>query len=338
LASQINHQSANCLIAGADGVHRRVDQFVAAALAPERSRSQVGRMIKAGLITVNGTRVRASDILRLGDRVEIAADVPPEPPTSHNGTTQELADRINVLFSDAEILAVNKPAGIPVHPSPGHPDSTLADALIARYPDLAVASADGLMRAGIVHRLDKDTSGVLVVARTLFTRMSLSQQFKDRTVTKVYLAIARGRVTRDRFTVAQALGRHPTERKRISIHSRKPREAMTEFSVLQRFELEGSLLTLLSARPHTGRTHQIRVHLAAAGHPCLGDELYGGKSKSRWARKGQALHALALAITHPRNGQRLEFIAPLPADITELLAAGGVEFGPSTIRRWIDEV
>ena len=325
---------------GADHDYRRLDQFVAAALGPERSRSQVGRMIKAGLITVNGTAVRASCAIRPGDRVEIASPVPREPaPASRFEAAQASAyGAPEVLFSDAELLVVNKPAGMPVHPSPGHPDSTLADALMARFPDLAaMAEPDGLMRAGIVHRLDKETSGVMVVARTPFARMALSQQFKDRSVSKVYLAIVRGIIAHDRFTVARPLGRHPTERKRMSIRSHRAREAHTEFFVLHRFAVSANPVTLLKARPQTGRTHQIRVHLAASGHPCLGDALYGGgKISSGWSRGGQALHALALTISHPRTGERLEFIAPLPDDITRFLTAGGLAIGPPVIRRWID--
>jgi len=177
----------------------------------------------------------------------------------------------------------------------------------------------------------------MVVARTPFMRMALSQQFKERGVSKVYLAIVRGSPVHDRFTVAYPVGRHPTERKRMSIRSRRPRQARTEFFVLYRFAAGAGPLTLLKARPQTGRTHQIRVHLAASGHPCLGDALYGGgKGNSGWSRGGQALHALALTVTHPRTGARLEFIAPLPDDISRFLTAGGLAIGPSTIRQWID--
>jgi 23S rRNA pseudouridine1911/1915/1917 synthase len=339
--SQLHHRFAHLLVVGADDGYRRVDLFVAAALAPERSRSQVARMIKAGLVTVNGAAVRASCAIRPGDRVEIFSPAPHQSTQlSQIGTAPPVAgSTVEVLFSDAELLVVNKPAGMPVHPSPGHPDSTLADELVARFPDLALmAEPDGPMRAGIVHRLDKETSGVMVVARTPFARMALSQEFKDRNVSKVYLAIVPGIVARDRFTVARPLGRHPTERKRMSIRSRTPRDAQTEFFVLHRFAVREEPVTLLKARPQTGRTHQIRVHLAASGHPCIGDVLYGGKTHSGWSRGGQALHALALALKHPRSGVQLEFVAPLPCDIARFLSAGGVTIGPSTLRRWIDWV
>jgi len=296
-------------------------------------------MIKAGLITVNGTATRASCAIRPGDRVEIASLAPGRAAEAARfGTPQTAAvSGLEVLFSDEELVAVNKPAGMPVHPSPGHPDSTLAHVLLARFPEVAAtAEPDALMRAGIVHRLDKETSGVMVVARTPFARMALSQQFKERLVNKIYLAIVRGIAARDRFIVDSPLGRHPTERKRMSVRSHKPRQAHTEFLVLYRFAARQNPVALIRARPQTGRTHQIRVHLAASGHPCLGDALYGGKGDSGWGRKGQALHALALTITHPRSGERLEFIAPLPDDFERFLTTGGLAIAPSVIRQWID--
>jgi 23S rRNA pseudouridine1911/1915/1917 synthase len=296
-------------------------------------------MIKAGLITMNGRPARASCPIRPGDRVEIVHPVPGQPAEAARfGTAQTAAaGGLEVLFSDEELVTVNKPAGMPVHPSPGHPDSTLAHVLLTRFPELAaMAEPDAVMRAGIVHRLDKETSGVMVVARTPFARMALSRQFKDRTVSKVYLAIVRGIVAHDRFIVDSPLGRHPTERKRMSVRSHRPREAHTEFLVLRRFTAPENPLTLLRAQPRTGRTHQIRVHLAASGYPCLGDVLYGGKSSAGWTRKGQALHALALTITHPRSGERLQFTAPLPDDFDKLLTVGGVAIGSSILRQWID--
>jgi 23S rRNA pseudouridine1911/1915/1917 synthase len=316
----------------------RLDQFVAAALTPEYSRSQAARMIKRGCVTLNGAPSRAAAALRRGDRVAITpAPAPPSLPPP------ESAPAIDVMFADAELIVVYKPAGMTVHPAPGNPHSTLVDALLARFPELAaMAEPDGVMRPGIVHRLDKETSGVMVVARTPFARTALSRQFKDRTVRKIYLAIVRGVVARDRVTIARPLGRHPTERKRMSVRSRNPRDAVSHVTVIHRFADRDAPATLVRVRPETGRTHQIRVHLASIGHPCLGDPLYGGgTSATRGTDRAdgvnfdrQALHALALTLTHPRSDERLEFIAPLPLDIAAYLAAHALDTSASTINQW----
>jgi 23S rRNA pseudouridine1911/1915/1917 synthase len=319
----------------------RLDVFISAQLAPEYSRSQIARMIKAGLVTVGGTPARAASAVRAGDVIAIAT---PPKPLPHQSTGA--APEIEVLFADEELIVVNKPAGMTVHPAPGHPDATLVDALLARFPELAtMAEPDGVLRPGIVHRLDKETSGVMVVARTPYARMALSKQFKDRTVRKTYLAIVRGVLARDRVTIARAIGRHPTERKRMSVASHTPREATTHVIVLHRFKPDAhseTAATLVRVRPETGRTHQIRVHLASIGHPCLADSVYGGGYRNA-ARDGaqtgferQALHALELTISHPRTGRRMEFIAPLPADFAGFLSAHGVEPTEAAVRRWID--
>jgi 23S rRNA pseudouridine1911/1915/1917 synthase len=329
----ISGHSLRTLVVNAPHQTMRLDQFVAGAMAPEYSRSQVARMIKAGLVTVNGSPARASASLRAGDRVEIAP-----PPQAATPPPSESAPAIDIIHSDAELIVVNKPAGMTVHHAPGHPDGTLVDALLARFPELAaMAEPDGVMRPGIVHRLDKDTSGVMVVARTQFARTSLARQFKDRTVRKVYLAIVRGVVSPDRMTIARPLGRHPLERKRMSVSSRHPREALSHVGVLRRFP-GTSPATLVWGRPETGRTHQIRVHLASAGHPCLGDPLYGRTKMGIDAAAfgpGQALHALALAINHPRTDERLEFVAPVPEGMALFLAARGVAADANALRVWI---
>ncbi|MBI3759471.1 MAG: RluA family pseudouridine synthase [Deltaproteobacteria bacterium] len=331
---------AQLLIAGPEHERMRLDQFVAAALTPEYSRSQAARMIKAGCVTVNGLHTRAAAAVRLGDRVAITPPAAPlivAPPG--------LAPDIDVIFADDELIVVNKPAGMAVHPSPGNEHSTLVDALLARFPELAaMAEPDGIMRPGIVHRLDKQTSGVMVVARTPFARTALSRGFKDRTVRKIYLAIVRGIVARDQVTIALPIGRHTTERKRMSVRSRTPRDAVSHVAVLHRFADESAPATLVRVRPETGRTHQIRVHLAAIGHPCLGDAVYGGANAAAVGQalsemagaifERQALHALALTITHPRAGQRLEFIAPPADDMARYLATRGVDMPGNTISRW----
>ena len=324
--------------AGAEHDRIRLDVFVSIRLAPECSRSQVARMIKAGLVTVNGAVARASSGVRTGDRVEVAA-IPAgaqDPSIYKEGDAPE----IPVIFADDEIIVVNKPAGMTVHPAPGHPNGTLVDALLARFPELAaMAEPDGVLRPGIVHRLDKDTSGVMVVARTPFSRTALSRQFKERTVKKTYLAIVKGKVARDRVTIERPVGRHPIERKRMSVRSNAPRDAVSHIAVLGRFDAAdtGEVGTsIVRVKPDTGRMHQIRVHLASIGHPCLGDPLYGGKAPGGEFFHRQALHALALSLTHPRTGERLEFVAPLPIDFVEFLAQKPFAADARELRRWIE--
>jgi 23S rRNA pseudouridine1911/1915/1917 synthase len=314
----------------------RLDQFLASRLAPEYSRSQIARMIRAGLVHVNGRLERGAYTTRAGDRVEVAPPALPEittPPAA--------APPIEVLFEDAELVVVNKPAGMAVHPAPGNPHSTLVDALLARFPELAqMAEPGGIMRPGIVHRLDKGTSGVMVVARTSFARAALSEQFKQRSVRKIYLAIVRGLVARGRFTVTRPLGRHPVERKRISVKSRHLRDAVTNVEVIARIGPGAGLslgATLVRVRPETGRTHQIRVHLASVGHPCLGDMLYGGtrQMENAGGLERQALHAAALAFEHPRSHLRMEFVARPPADMAAFLAAHEILINDEEIRSWL---
>ncbi|HVA83606.1 MAG TPA: RluA family pseudouridine synthase [Candidatus Binataceae bacterium] len=326
----------------------RLDVFVAAELGAEFSRSQAARMIRAGLVRLNGAPARAADAVRAGDTVEIE-----NPPAMAGAATSSdhmdaLADApaIEVLYADDEIVVVNKPAGMTVHPAPGHPGGTLVDVLLARFPEMAaMAEPGGVMRPGIVHRLDKDTSGVMVVARTPFARMELARQFKERTVSKIYLAVVRGLVARERFSIARPVGRHPVERKRMSVNSRHGREAVSEVCVLARMPAAGAGATLLGVRPLTGRTHQIRVHLASIGHPCLGDPLYGGRqaksSDERFSQAmpsfdRQALHAMALRLKHPRTAAALEFVAPPSDDLAGFLATRGVATARAELKRWIE--
>ena len=310
----------------------RLDQFLALMLAPEYSRSQATRMIKAGLVTVNGNPGRAAATVHRGDTIAVASapivEVPPAPVE---------APTIEVIFANNELIVVNKPAGMTVHPAPGHPNATLVDALLARFPELAVmAEPDGVLRPGIVHRLDKDTSGVMVVARTPFARTHLARQFKERTVRKIYIAVVRGTVGPERQTIARPLGRHSTERKRMSVKSRNPREAVSHVRVIKRF-VEGTAATLVRVRPETGRTHQIRVHLAASGYPCAGDVLYGAGTDDGLGFARQALHALALEVSDPRSGERMGFQAPLPEDFRDFLRAQGLEPKGAEVGRWVAE-
>jgi 23S rRNA pseudouridine1911/1915/1917 synthase len=329
LDSQNDRTSPRRLTVPASGQQMRLDQFLAAAL-PEYSRSRAARMIKAGLVSINGGIGRAAATLRIGDTIELT-----EPPPIEFSPPPAEAPAIDVIFDNDELIAVNKPAGMTVHPAPGHPHSTLVDALLARFPELMqMAEPGGIMRPGIVHRLDKDTSGVMVVARTPFARTHLAGQFKDRTVRKTYLAIVRGIFTRDRLTIAQPLGRHNTERKRMSVRSRNPREAVSHLLVLHRFA-GAPPATLMRIRPETGRTHQIRVHLAASRHPCAGDALYGGGSDDGLGFTRQALHALALEVDDPRTARRLNFQAQLPSDFSAFLTSRGLAPAPALVAQWL---
>ncbi|HXR34345.1 MAG TPA: RluA family pseudouridine synthase [Candidatus Binataceae bacterium] len=304
----------------------RLDAYLAGELAPEYSRSQILKAIKAGLVMMNQRPARASEPIRAGDRIEFRVPAPAAPIVA-----AAPAPGVDVIYQDADIIFVNKPPGMVVHPSAGHPHSTLVDALVARFPDLAtVVEMDGSWRAGIVHRLDKDTSGVMVVARNSFARAALSAQFKQRSVEKIYLALALGHPGRERMTIDQPIGRHQTERKRMSVRSRTGREAVSEVRVIQRCQLSlagGARIAvgLLAVRPRTGRTHQIRVHLSAAGHPCLGDPLYGRQEREQLPIRRQALHAFYLAVTHPRSGSRIGIVAPIAPDLEELLASCGLD-------------
>ena len=315
----------------------RLDVFVSFTLGAEYTRSRVARMIKAGLVTINGEQsARPSSAVHQGDRIDIA-DPPPLQPRETNAAAPD----IEVIFADNEIIVVNKPAGMTVHPAPGHSDGTLVDALLTRFPELAtMAEAGGVLRPGIVHRLDKETSGVMVIARTPFSKAALAAQFKSRTVKKIYLAIVDGIITRDRTTISHALGRHPIDRKRMSIHSHTGRDAVSNVIVVERFKEPSAKASLVIVIPETGRTHQIRVHLASVGHPCLGDIVYGGSKNSRVGDgaefKRHALHAMYLSIVHPRTLKRRTFFAPPPDDFADFLSARGFDFERSKLKSKIE--
>jgi 23S rRNA pseudouridine1911/1915/1917 synthase len=305
----------------------RLDAYLARELAPEVSRSQIARAIRAGLVLMNERTARAADPVCAGDRIQLRV---PEPQLPVPGAAP--APDFEVLWEDADLIFVNKPPGMAVHPSPGHPHSTLVDALVARFPDLAaVMELDGTWRAGIVHRLDKDTSGVIVVARNAVARAALSDQFKQRTVEKVYIAVAAGHPTQDRLTIDRPIGRHQIDRKRMSVRSGDGRDALSEVTIIGRGYLtaggQAIPIAVAAVHPRTGRTHQIRVHLASIGHPCLGDPLYGRQDRQRLAIKRQALHAYYLEVSHPRGGGRVAVTAPVAPDLEPILAAGGVEPG-----------
>jgi 23S rRNA pseudouridine1911/1915/1917 synthase len=282
-----------------------------------RARGQ--HLIEQGLVLVDGRPRKAAFAVRAGMRLSVT--IPdPEP----LGVEPEDIP-LTVLYEDEAVIVVDKPPGMVVHPAPGSRRGTLVNALLYRFgPAVTPGESE---RPGIVHRLDKDTSGVMVVARTAAAHESLARQFRARSIEKLYLGLARGRVRQDQGELTWSVGRHPRERTRMSVASRRGRSAQTNFRVLER--LPGA--SLLALRPRTGRTHQLRVHLAAYGYPLVGDRTYGAPRTDRGARSEsarilaacprQALHAHALAFDHPDGGRRVRFEAPLPADLGAVVDA-----------------
>jgi len=283
----------------------RLDAFVAGT-GVVVSRSQAKALIERGYVLVEGRRRKASYVLRPAERVEVT--IPPAPPVEVQAEPLDLP----VIYEDSDIIAVNKPPGMIVHPAAGRRQGTLVNALLYRWGSLAEM---GGPRPGIVHRLDKDTSGLMVVAKGEAALEGLARQFRDRTVEKCYLALVRGVVPRDSGRVDLPIGRHRTVRHKMSVRSRRSRAAMTRYRVKERFE--GA--TLLELWPQTGRTHQIRVHMAAIGFPVLGDRTYGRKASFSELIGRQALHALSLSFDHPRSGLRLRLQAPLWEDMAAAL-------------------
>jgi 23S rRNA pseudouridine1911/1915/1917 synthase len=296
----------------AEGAGERLDSYLA-KLARFGSRSQVQRLIEAGRVEQNGKTVKAGTVLREGDLLRIAPAMQSESATS--GPAPEDIP-LDVLYEDGELLVIAKPAGLVVHPAPGHWRGTLVNALLHRWR----GARPGLeqLRPGIVHRLDRDTSGVLVIGKTPEVVLNLSSQFRLRSVEKEYLAVVWRCPRLRRGEIDNPIGRDPKRRKRMAIRV-GGRAAVTRYEVRENF----GDVALLRVFPETGRTHQIRVHLAAAGHPILGDKVYGRARavRDRMLREfpRHALHAARLECDHPRTGSRLRFEAPLPSDLRELL-------------------
>ena len=284
---------------------------VALAALADITRSQARRWIEAERATLNAVAARASQRVQEGDVV--VAD-PPDPLPSP--LTPEPIELV-VLYEDADLIVIDKPAGLVVHPAPGHASGTLVNALLHHCGDLA--GVGGVLRPGIVHRLDRGTSGVMLAAKHDTAHAQLSEQFREHSIEREYRALVRGVPTQDTGRVDRAIGRHRTERKRMSVRSVAGREAHTAWRVIRRFS--GAERSWLAVLPETGRTHQIRVHLASVGLPIVGDPVYGrrgAKLGSGLARP--ALHAARLGFAHPTTGERMAFEAALPADLAELLA------------------
>lgn len=282
----------------------RMDRYIAREM-PELSRSRVQRLIAEGLIAIQGQKVVASHRLKEGERIVVRLPPPQE--------TELLAQEIplQVLYEDGDLIVVDKPAGMVVHPSPGHPVGTLVNALLGRSP--AMATVGGELRPGLVHRLDKDTSGLIVVAKNDRTLHNLQDQFKARKVEKVYLALVEGVPKAWEGIIEAPIGRHPKYRQEMGV-VRGGRAARSRYRVLKAYEQH----SLLEVRPETGRTHQVRVHLAFIGHPVVGDRVYGLQRPSLPLDR-HFLHAHRLSFRLPGGGEWREFTSELPPDLADLL-------------------
>ena len=287
-------------VADVDG--ERLDKFLARQ-SEDLSRSRLQRLISDGLVTLDGRFVRAASRLESGQRVSVMV---PDPGPTHL-EPQDIP--VEVVYQDTDIVVVDKPAGLTVHPAPGHPDGTLVNAILAICPDLQ--GVGGRLRPGIVHRLDKDSSGLLVVAKNDRAHARLSGQLKERAFTKRYLALVRGRLSPAEAAIQAPLGRDPSNRKRIAVVT-GGREATTTYRTVRL--LEG--YTLAEVSPSTGRTHQIRVHFASLGHPLAGDATYGNADPPLGRH---FLHAQTLGFEHPSSGEYVEFTSPLPEELSAFL-------------------
>ncbi|MBI2906256.1 MAG: RluA family pseudouridine synthase [Chloroflexi bacterium] len=291
------HRGVDFAAAGA-----RLDKFLSERF-PQLSRSRIQKLIEEGQVAVNGKTAKASLRLKEGDSVSVLVPAPePQEPIP-----EEMPVRF--VYEDEDVIVVDKPPGIPVHPAPGHPRHTLVNAILARCPELKDSEAP--IRPGIVHRLDMNTSGLMVVARNLEAKESLTAQMKERSMDKRYLALVSGSVAPQQGVIEAPIGRDPTDRKKMAIVS-TGREARTRYRVL---DYPGNN-TLLELKLETGRTHQIRVHLSAIGHPVVGDPIYGQRSS---LVERQFLHSYRLGFRHPRSGKHLEFTSELPPDLKEAL-------------------
>ena len=284
----------------------RLDSFLAGRV-PELTRSAAARLIETGRVTVAGRTAAKSCRLEGGELVE--AELPdPEP-------TQALPQDIplDVVYEDEDVIVVNKPAGLVVHPAPGHPDGTLVNALL-HHCGSSLSGIGGELRPGIVHRIDRDTSGLIIAAKNDAAHQALSAQLQDHTLARTYEAVVVGNLREDRGTVDAPIGRHHTDRKKMAVTDRGGRSAVTHWEVLERFPG----LTHVRCRLETGRTHQIRVHMAYIGHPICGDTVYGAK-KPVAGLTGQCLDAVGLRFIHPRTGEAVELSCPLDPEFAAIL-------------------
>lgn len=285
----------------------RIDRYLSEILE-DKSRSYIQKLIKEQYILVNQKPVKASYRLLLGDRVEMTLPEVKEPDIVPENIP------LDILYEDQDVIIVNKPKQMVVHPAPGHYSGTLVNALMY-HCNHELSGINGTMRPGIVHRIDMDTTGSLAVCKNDASHQSLAEQLKEHTISRIYVAIVHGRLRDDSGVVNAPIGRHPIERRKMSVNAKNGRKAVTHYKVLERFKN----FTYIQCELETGRTHQIRVHMASIGHPLLGDVVYGPHKCPFSDLQGQTLHAKLLGFIHPKTGEYLEVEAPLPQYFIELI-------------------
>ena len=292
----------------------RLDACLARAIE-DLTRSAAAKAVEDGRVLVNGKAPNKSYKLTGHEQIEFT----PEEPAPIDAVPQDIP--LDVVYEDDDVIVVNKPSGLVVHPAPGHPDGTLVNALLYHCGN-SLSGVGGERRPGIVHRIDKDTSGLLVAAKNDFAHLALSAQLADHTMARTYEAVVCGNLREDSGTVDAPIGRHPTDRKRMAVTQKNARRAVTHWSVIARY----NGYTHIRCELETGRTHQIRVHMAHIGHPLLGDLVYGHKRPEK-GLSGQCLHARALRFLHPRTGELVTFSCPLPDYFQDVLARLGPPVG-----------
>lgn len=284
---------------------KRLDAFLSENIEGQ-SRSYLQKLIEQGAVLINGKSTKSNYKLRLQDRIEV--QIPD--PVPLEVTAEDIA--LDIVYEDEDVVVINKPQGMVVHPAHGNYTGTIVNALLNHCDNLS--GINGVMRPGIVHRIDKDTSGIIVIAKNNEAHVSLSEQLKEHSITRCYHALVEGRLKTTEGVIETMIGRNPKDRKEMGVVSRNGKRAVTHFTVLEEFERN----TLIEARLETGRTHQIRVHMAHIGHPIVGDPVYGYK-KQHFHTNGQLLHAKVLGFVHPRTGEYMEFEAPLPDYFVSIL-------------------
>lgn len=311
---ELSESGGETVILEADVGGVRCDVYLSEKL--EMTRSAAQKLLVGGKVTVNGTAAPKNCKLKAGDSIEV---ILPEPEV-YEAQPENIP--LDVVYEDDHIIVINKPQGMVVHPAPGHPSGTLVNGLMHHCGD-SLSGINGVMRPGIVHRIDRDTSGLICVAKNDSAHMGLSEQLKDHTMHREYRAIVTGGFSADEGTVNAPIGRHPTDRKKMAVvrtPGKTAREAVTHYKVLERYKG----FSLVECILETGRTHQIRVHMSHIGHPLMGDDLYGGghttfEKHNAPLLRGQCLHAAALILIHPATGQTMRFEAPLPENFTAIV-------------------